>query len=202
MVLAAQLISSTIEQEAQVVFLTDALSVLEAAANSKLPRLEEALKTIKCTQVVLQWIPSHCGIPGNEEADHLAKQGAGEEQEDNAVSLPEMKAIIKSLFRSCSTRDSCHQLTRPQQVTIFRLRTGHNRLNHHMHRRFRLAPSPSCPCGQAEQTTEHILQDCPELQDLRKEIWPQQSSLQDKLYGTVEALRKTTDFVTRSHLRV
>lgn len=202
LILAAQQISSTADQEARVVFLTDALSVLEAATNSKLPRLEEALKTIRCSQVVLQWIPSHCGISGNEEADDLAKQGAGQEQEENPVSLPEMKTIIKSLFRPHATRDSYHQLTRQQQVIIFRLRTGHNRLNQHMHRRFHLAPSPFCPCGRAEQTTEHILQDCPELQDLRKETWPQRTSLQDKLYGTVEALQKTTDFVTKSHLRV
>ena len=132
LVLASQLISSTVEQEAQVVFLTDALSVLEAASNSKLPRLEDALKSIKCTKVVLQWIPSHCGILGNEEADKLAKHGAYKEQKDNGVSLPEMKTIFKSLFRPRSARDNYHQLTRPQQVIIFRLRTGHNRRNHHV----------------------------------------------------------------------
>ena len=30
------------------------------------------------------------------------------------------------------TFNSYHQLNRQEQVIIFRLRTGHNRLNHHM----------------------------------------------------------------------
>ena len=36
---------------------------------------------------MLQWIPSHCGIEGNEKADDLAKLGAEKEQEDNAVAV-------------------------------------------------------------------------------------------------------------------
>ena len=29
-----------------------------------------------------------------------------------------------------------------------------------MHRKLKLASSPTCPCGQEEQTTEHVLQRC------------------------------------------
>ncbi|CAC5377612.1 unnamed protein product [Mytilus coruscus] len=42
--------------------LTDALSVLQALTNDKLPQLEQALYTIKSLTTVLQWIPSHCGV--------------------------------------------------------------------------------------------------------------------------------------------
>ena len=49
-----------------------------------------------------------------------------------------------------------------------RFRTGHNRLNSHMHRKLKLAPSPTCPCGREEQTTEHVLQRCPPLQSYKR----------------------------------
>src|SRR5579871_269773 len=57
-----------------VVFLTDAKSVLQALESRKLPDLQAQL-TVLCNQhrVAMQWIPSHCGIPGNEKADRLAK---------------------------------------------------------------------------------------------------------------------------------
>ena len=62
----------------QVVFLSDALSVLRAYQNNKLPSLTRALQQVAHSRrVVLQWIPAHCGIPGNEQADRLAKEGAG-----------------------------------------------------------------------------------------------------------------------------
>ena len=65
------------------VFLTDALSVLQAVTNNKLPQLEQALHNIKCLRTVLQWIPSHCSVEGNEEANKMAKLGAKGEQKNN-----------------------------------------------------------------------------------------------------------------------
>ena len=58
----------------QVVFLSDALSVLQAYQSNKLPSLTEALQEVAHgRRVVLQWIPAHCGVQGNEQADRLAK---------------------------------------------------------------------------------------------------------------------------------
>ncbi|CAC5390305.1 unnamed protein product [Mytilus coruscus] len=48
----------------QVVFLTDAFSVLQALTNDRLPQLKQALYTITSLTTVLQWIPSHCGVRG------------------------------------------------------------------------------------------------------------------------------------------
>nr|KAG5693248.1 hypothetical protein BaRGS_000830 [Batillaria attramentaria] len=116
----------------------------------------------------------------------MAKLGAEDQQEENAVSITKMKTIIKSLFRHPAAYDSYHQLTRPDQVMIFRLTTGHNRLRHHLHRKMRLVPSPMCFCGEASQNTEHILQDCRNFQTLREATWPQPVPLPQKLYGPVE----------------
>jgi hypothetical protein len=53
-------------------------------------------------------------------------------------------------------------------------------------------------CGDAEQTTEHILQDCQNLQSLRDETWPEQTSTHEKLYGPVMELKRTTTFIRRA----
>ncbi|XP_041371496.1 uncharacterized protein LOC121385027 [Gigantopelta aegis] len=133
---AANIISTREENCSRVVFLTDALSALQALEKNKLDRLSEALQPISSVnQVVLQWIPAHCGIPGNENADRLTKLGAAKEQEDNWVAYEEMKSHIKYLNRPLKQTNDYYLLSRQEQVIIFRLRTGHNRLNQHMHRR-------------------------------------------------------------------
>ena len=66
-----------------------------------------------------------------------------------------------------------HFLDRWQQVVVMRLHTtGHSRLDAHMFKKMKLAPSPICKCGLEDQTAEHILQRCPLLQTARTNVWP------------------------------
>jgi ribonuclease HI len=198
---AASMIHDTTSECPQVVFLSDALSVLEALAGAKHPRLMEKLQDIaKTRRVVLQWVPAHCGIPGNEAADQLAKLGAREEQPDNSVSFAEMKTLVKAVMRPQTTRDAYHLLERWQQVVIMRLRTGHCRLNAHLFRKLKLAPSPTCFCGLDDQTPEHILQNCPLLKTIRDKTWPTATPLSIKLYGSRQDLEATASFVSMSGL--
>ena len=200
---AASMIIDPQHECPQVVFLTDSLSALEALAGNKLPRLMAHLQeAAKHRRVALQWIPAHCGIPGNEAADELAKLGAGEAQPDNSVSFTEKRTLVKAAMRPKTTRDAYDFLERWQQVVIMRLRTGHNRLNAHMNRKMKLAPSPTCNCGLGDQTAEHILQDCPLLQGHRETVWPEATSLRAKLHGSRQDLEKTTSFVSLTGLTV
>ena len=185
------------------VFLTDALSVLQALDNNKLPQLAKALQQLSTScRVTLQWIPAHCGVPGNELADKLAKQGAQKEQLNADVSYQEKVTIIKTLMRPRQEKDAFHQLSRPEQVIMVRLRSGHNRLNAHMYRKFKLVPAPTCPCDEEEQTTEHVLQRCKRFHQERIAIWPSETSLQQKLYGEVGDLKLTTQFISATGVTV
>ena len=187
----------------QVVFLSDALSVLQAYQIHKLPNLTKALQQVAATRrAVLQWIPAHCGISGNEQADTLAKKGARGEQHANNVSFSEKKTLTRVLTMPRSQRDDYHLLSRKQQVILVRLRIGHNRLNSHMHHKLKLAPSPTCPCGQEDQTTEHVLQRCPLYKATREDVWPVSTPLTTKLYGCKQELEKTTSFISRTALTV
>ncbi|XP_062588399.1 uncharacterized protein LOC134250062 [Saccostrea cucullata] len=141
------------------------------------PYLKKDLHNIESLQTALQWIPSHCGIKGNKNADLLAKEGAKQQQYENQVSFSEMKTIITSLHRTPQQQDSYNQLARPEQTNIFRHRTGHNRLNQHLHRVMKVIPSPMCTCREADQNTEHLIQHYRIHQALRNNTWPTPTTL-------------------------
>ena len=104
---------------------------------------------------------AHCGISGNEKADELTKRGANIQQENFPITIKQKKTIIKNMFRVNKILDDYHKLNRAVQVILIRLHTGHNRLNAHMNKKMKLVPSSMCICNIEDQTTEHILQRCP-----------------------------------------
>ena len=63
--------------------LSDSRSVLQSVKNNSRSSREDTVKEINVvcyqlitrgTDIVLQWVPSHVGVPGNESADRAAKQ--------------------------------------------------------------------------------------------------------------------------------
>ena len=100
------------------------------------------------------------GIHSIEVVNQLAKEGARSMQTEREVTFAELKTQLKTVTRQSRQRDDYHQLSRAQQVMVFRLRTGHNHLNQHMLKKLKLVTSPICPWGEAEQSAEHVLQEC------------------------------------------
>ena len=163
----------------------------------------------------LQWIPSHCGIPGNERADTLAKRGASMLQPERSVSQSTVKKILKSnntiewhnrwaqsdkgrvMFNHVTVpnrKDPINQLKRNEQVVIFRLRTNHIQLNAHLSR-ITKDHHPACPlCAYREETVQHFLFDCPPLHDLRKQFLPFNPTRENTLYSPTEQLKQTCRF--------
>ena len=91
----AKSINALTDQSTDVIFLTDSRSALDALYNQSEPHLSKKLHSILGKRrVVLQWIPAHCGINGNEMADKLARKGATMRQYDNPITLAEQKTII------------------------------------------------------------------------------------------------------------
>ena len=98
--------------------------------------------------------------------------------------------------------DPYYLLTRREQVTVFRLRTGHNRLNYHLYSKLRIGHTEQCPCGTGSQTTEHLLQFCPTYEPLRKGIWPDHTPLARKLYGSLRDLQCTATFIGETGISI
>ena len=119
------------EKPKKAVFLTDSLSALQALMSGEpdttQKKLTEKISTLaQTTCVVLQWIPAHTGIRGNEMADQLAKEGRQKEQPPSHLSYREVKTLIHNkkgkpsstarLEDTTQTRVhsiSCHDTNRP-----------------------------------------------------------------------------------------
>ena len=124
-----------------------------------------------------------------------------------AVRIEPSSARSKSGALATTPRELCihddyHKLDRAGQVILLRLRTGHHRLNAHMYKKMKLVPSSMCICNIEDQTTQHILQRCPNHTNIRNQLWPDNTTLEQKLYGPLEQLRKTVSFIQQSGLSV
>ena len=158
----------------------------------------------ECT-VVLQWIPAHCGISGNERADRLAKSGSKQLQPLSTSTYQEDKIMLQN-NQKCQCRratgdynpstDPINRLSRHEQTTIFRLRTEHCGLQAH------LKQIGILDFVILKQTVHHIFQDCSIWRQQRHQLWPQDESTTNKLWGTVEDLSCTTQFLATCGLRV
>ena len=97
-------------------------------------------------------------------------------------------------------KDQINTLDRKTQTTIFRLCTGHCRLRNL--KRLGLADSAHCECGSEEQTPEHILQACPQLETVRQLFWPEDTEVGTKLWGQAAELQWMVDFLAATRLRI
>ena len=161
-------------------------------------------KTVLC----LQWIPSHCGIGGNERADTLSKTGSKTEQPDNPLTYSEAKTRIKATLNENwkqtfknKQEDNIEHIERADQVVIFRLRTGHCQLLSHLYK-LKISHTNECPCGTDIQTVEHYLKHCPTFLEQRREIWSRDVELTEMLWGSAADLRLTASYVKRTGLKV
>jgi ribonuclease HI len=132
-------------------------------------------------EVVLQWIPAHCEVYGNEKADYLAKKGSKMPQIAKHLSYTAVKAHLSTAtktkgqkewtkkgkdksWQSITTEKVKQHRTRRIATAQFRLLTGHDLLAKHLHR-IGITESSTCSlCGGAEQDREHLMR-CPSLKD-------------------------------------
>ena len=123
----------------KIVILTDSEAALQSlTSNTPDQPIHQLLKDQQllpheCT-MFLQGIPAHCGIPGNERADRLAKSASKQLQPLSTSIYQEVNTLLRNSQR-CQWRratgdynpstDPINRLTRHEKTNIFRLRTGH-----------------------------------------------------------------------------
>ena len=181
-----------------VVFYSDLMSCLQAieGEDTKNPLICHIMNVLwalsdKGTCVCFCWVPSHCGIEGNEIGNQLAK-GALDHDIDpmTTVHYADLEPLVNSYIKqevqnkwhvSIQGRDlylvkptleppkKFQHLTRAEEVVITQLRIGHTKAtkSHILSRR----PPTTCQhCGQT-LTIEHMLLECTVLQQNRDEYY-------------------------------
>ena len=148
-----------------------------------LPYHEPALVT-EDTRVRFCWVPSHCGIDGNERVDQLAKEILDQDIDPLAsVHYTDIKPLVNSTKWDVAVHGrylylvkptlgppkKFQHLTRAEEVVITRLQIGHTKatLSHILSR----GPPTGCHhCGQT-LTIDHMLLECALLQERRDEYY-------------------------------
>ena len=221
---------STPSLVSNIVIFTDSLSTLQSLEsgrndNGTMTQMTynmNSLISIYNVDVVLQWIPGHSGVQGNESADSLAKTGASLPQPDVPVSMDTVQKMIRSNFKeewmenwtknntgralynnmnAPRKKDPINSLKRRDQTTIFRLRTTHVPLNGHLNKILKNHSAHCRLCGHFNETVEHHLLHCPQLNDLRCSLLPVQPSIFNTLFCDKIQLEKTCIFFYRASSR-
>ena len=155
-----------------------ALRSLDAPAHYLISWLFEALAALPFGKLVVEWVPGHVGIPGNEVADSLAKSSLTLPS-TTTIALPssDLRSSFLHYFRSQWQSDwsaappyltsfkvslgpsTPLTLSRPDQVVISRLRLGVCTLTHGHY--FTGSPPPFCNTCNTRLTLAHLFFHCP-----------------------------------------
>ena len=173
---------------------SDSLSLLQSiqgfdSKNPYICKIYEQLNIIHTKNKIVRfcWVPSHCGIPGNERADVAAK--AALNKTESAILIPasdfkpKINQYILNIWQQYWSTQKHNKLFeikpllhdpryslryRKDQIILNRLRIGHSRLTHSflMDR----LPLPVCPfCNSGDfLSIRHILLDCLSFRMVRR----------------------------------
>ena len=178
MLTAAIWISLNCPKEASILICTDSQSLCMAldAFNVETTPIRSALQN-RVSPVIIQWIPGHSDVPGNELADKAAKSGTElqtacrptsyrsscmmvRKSIPNMITHPVMRQVYKC---QSNEKDKEEIKSRKDQVLLAQIRTGKHKAFQSYQHLLDENKSPTCPrCNSGENhTLEHWFLNCP-----------------------------------------
>ena len=175
MIAATEWIRDNITDGSSTMICTDSQSLCQALQAFNIETEIIRKNASDCSgSIVLQWIPGHSAIPGNDLADEEAKKATELTTDKRAVSFRSACTMIKRTYRDQSSHTRTDKVyryfskekekditTRADQVNLAQLRSGHHKSLKAYANRLDDEVDPTCPdCGEEPQDLEHWFERC------------------------------------------
>jgi ribonuclease HI len=189
--------------------------------------IHNLLDTNPLLRVIIEWVPGHHEIVGNDAADKLAKDGSHDIPTSRMTQSACFAANVRKRelrerwivdwadqsYRASRGQFAAANIVEPSLAPTKRMRevkrktfsriiqctTGHTHLGSY-YTKFVPSEDPECPCGAILQTREHILLDCERYEQHRHLLFDDEDIIStESIFGSDKGMGRLAAFIEASN---